>query len=152
MRIRLHANAAAAYVRRCYKRAHPQCGMLHRPEWKDMLEKVEGQWLEVETDYLFDAQFNTAPIPGVSEHGMRLMAEDVAEIEDDVRPGRVFDQYTHKHYAPDELPAKCLTPERLEYLKVFKPKPGSIKRGLPALVMDLKPYEPDVEIPEETLQ
>lgn len=54
-----------------------------------MLEKIKGQWVEVETEHLFADQFNTVPIPGVSEQGLRLMIEDVEEIEDDVRQGVV---------------------------------------------------------------
>ena len=88
MKIKINENAAANYLARCYRGANPRCGMLHRPEWMQMLEKVQGQWLEVETQWLFDTQFNTAPIPGVSENGMRIMIEDVSEIVDDVRPGR----------------------------------------------------------------
>ena len=84
MRIKLDDNAASNYVTRCYRNASPSCGMLHNPEFSAMLEKVQGKWLEVETDYLFEDQFNTAPIPGVSELGLRVMAEDVAEIENDV--------------------------------------------------------------------
>lgn len=86
MRIKLFSNAARNYVHRCYRHAHPSCGMLHNPEWENMLKAVEGKWLDVETDWLFKNQFNTAPIPGVSELGMRVMAEDVEEIEGDVRP------------------------------------------------------------------
>lgn len=102
-----------------------------------MLAKVEGQWLEIETDFLFADQFNTGPIPGVSENGMRIMAPDVEILEGDIRPGRIFDSYTNKHHAADAIPAECLTPERLQYLEVFTPYPAG--RGVHML---LKPYQP----------
>jgi len=86
MRIKINDKAAFNYVRRCYQHAHPSCGMqLHSPKWEAMLEKVQGQWLTVETDYLFNDQFNTVPIPGVSTLGMRIMQSDVVAIEDDIR-------------------------------------------------------------------
>lgn len=57
-------------------------------DWKRMMQQVQGQWLEVETDHLFRDQFNTAPILGVSESGMRIMQSDVAEIRNDARVGK----------------------------------------------------------------
>lgn len=93
MRIHVRTGAAMAYVHRCYRHAHPQCGMLHKPEWVETLKKIENTWVEVETDHLFSDQFNTVPIPGVSEQGLRLMIEDVTEIEDDVRIGVVKCSY-----------------------------------------------------------
>jgi hypothetical protein len=55
------------------------------PEWFNMLQAVAGRTLVVETDYLFVDQFNTAPIPGVSENGMRIMSRYVEEVIDDER-------------------------------------------------------------------
>jgi hypothetical protein len=89
MFIRVQDNAAQNYITRCYKGAHPSCGMAHSPEWADTLKQVEGQWLEVETEHLFENQFNTVPIPGVSDNGLRLFVEDISEIKDDVREGVV---------------------------------------------------------------
>lgn len=87
MKIKIHENAAKNYLTRVYRHARPDCPMLHRPEWYEMLKKVEGTWLDVETKHLFSDQFNTAPIPGVSENGMRIMQADVVEIQDDERIG-----------------------------------------------------------------
>jgi hypothetical protein len=128
MRIKLTDNASSNYVRRCYNGAPASCGMLHRPDFAAMLKAVQGQWLEVETAYLFADQFNTAPIPGVSELGLRVMASEVAEIEGDVRPGVIHDGWTNRHYFNrEEIPAECLTPERAQYLKVFTPSPGDAR-------------------------
>lgn len=117
MKIKLYASASSNYVRRCYKGAHPACGMLHNQEFAAMLEKVNGQWIEVETDWLFRDQFNTAPIAGVSDLGLRVMAQDVEEIEGDIRLGRIRDNYTHKTYSSiEDVPAECMTEERKKYL------------------------------------
>jgi hypothetical protein len=127
MRIKLYKDAAAQYVRRCYKHASPQAYGLHNEEFYNMLKKVQDTWLEVEIDYLFSDQFNTAPIPGVSESGMRIMAESVEEIEGDIRPGRYIDRWTNKNYA--EIPAECLTEERRKYLYqwIINPNPRAGK-------------------------
>jgi hypothetical protein len=122
MRIRLNDKAATHYVTRCYRHAHPQCGMLHSPKFAKMLEAVEGQWLEVETDHLFNDQFNTAPIPGVSENGLRLMLGDIVAIEDDARIGVVkcawCAGYDHNH---DEACDNCGKSEYLHELKPLSP-------------------------------
>lgn len=87
MKILLHENAAANYVHSCYKGARPDCARLHSEEFYEMLKKVQGKWLEVETDHLFNDQFNTAPIEGVSPLGLRVAHSEVAAIEGDIRQG-----------------------------------------------------------------
>ncbi len=57
--------------------------------WAEMLEKVEGMTIEVETEYLFKDQFNTVPIPDVSESGMRIMQFCVEKVIDDIRPQKM---------------------------------------------------------------
>jgi len=57
-------------------------------QYKTKLLKVEGQWLEIDTDYLFSSQFNTKPIPGIADSGMRIYQSDIEAIEDDERIGR----------------------------------------------------------------
>lgn len=56
-------------------------------EFAVMLDAVKGQWLEVETKFLFKDQFNTPPIEGLTEHGLRIHEHWVTEIEDDARIG-----------------------------------------------------------------
>ena len=113
MRIKIHEGAAEHYIRRCYRYAHPQCGRLHRPEWAKMLRAVEGKWLEVETDHLFDDQFNTAPIPGVSQNGMRIMIESVSEIEGDVRQGVIKCRWCYGYSSDGKACDKCGKSEHL---------------------------------------
>jgi hypothetical protein len=74
MKVRITNNAADLYAARCNKRGS------HKSEWEQNLREVEGKWLRVEPPFFFSHQWNTVPIPGVSEDGMRIMSEDVDEI------------------------------------------------------------------------
>ena len=51
-----------------------------------MLKQIEGMIVEVETEQLFKDQFNTVPVPNVSENGLRIMQNLVKEVIDDIRP------------------------------------------------------------------
>lgn len=83
MKIRIREDASRIYARRFKDR------MIPNHEWLDKLQQIEGKVLEVETKYLFKDQYNTAPIPGVSDNGLRVMEESVTEVIDDERPGKV---------------------------------------------------------------
>jgi len=85
MRIKINDNAARNYVHRCYRHAHASAYGLHRQDFMNMLSAIEGKWIEVETKFLFRDQFNTVPIPGVSELGMRIMQTEVVKIQNDIR-------------------------------------------------------------------
>lgn len=133
MQIVIKKDAASIYVRSCYRGARPDCPMLHRPEFAEMLEKIQGQTLEVETKYLFRDQFNTAPIPGVSDLGLRVMAGWVDKVIDDVRPGKIKSQWDGKIY--DELPTD---PKHNGYLIRFVPHPNPLVRETGAFVWEEK--------------
>ena len=45
-----------------------------------VLPAIAGKWLQVEVDYIFLNQYNTAPIPGVTE-GLRIFSEMVADVD-----------------------------------------------------------------------
>ena len=60
----------------------------NNPKYQDKLRRVEGQWLDVDLEYLFTSQFNTKPIPDITESGLRIYDSDVEKIEDDERTGR----------------------------------------------------------------
>ena len=74
--------------------------MPYSQEWLNKIEAIQGHWIPVETDYLFNAQFNTGPIEGVTDNGLRITANSVDAIENDIRPfktrcdwcGKVFDK------------------------------------------------------------
>jgi hypothetical protein len=85
-------------------------------EWADKLKELQGETLEVETEYLFRDQFNTAPIDGISDNGMRIMAESVAEVIDDERPGRMRCEWCG---AVSVVSSTCSNCERDDHLKVF---------------------------------
>jgi len=57
------------------------------PGWMQKLMKIQGTVLDVEIDCLFSDQFNTGPIEGVTEIGLRIMSNLVEEVIDDVRDG-----------------------------------------------------------------
>ena len=126
MKVKVSEGAARHYMTRCYQHAPPQCGMLHRPEWVKILEVVEGKWLEVEIEHLFRDQFNTAPIPGVSENGLRLMVEDISAIRDDVRQGVIKCQWCYGYSSPN-FPV-CLSCGKTEHLRPLNPI-SPIERG-----------------------
>ncbi len=86
-------------------------------KWAGTLEQVQGMTLEVETKYLFNDQFNTAPIPGISENGLRLMADNVAYVIDDIRPGKSICAYCHHWSKAEQVCPHC---EQKGYLKPFK--------------------------------
>lgn len=57
--------------------------------WLGVLRAVSGMTLDVDTNHLFSDQYNTVPIPGVANDGIRVMAWMVEYITDDARPGKM---------------------------------------------------------------
>ena len=83
MKIKIKDNAASIYwAPKCNEQYVPS---EHERKYRDMLELVQGKELEVETEYLFCDQYNTVPIEGVAENGMRIMEESVEYVIDDIR-------------------------------------------------------------------
>ena len=119
MRIKMNDEAARHYVTRCYRHAHPACGQRHNPKFATMLRAVQGQWIEVETDHLFRDQFNTVPIPGVSENGLRVMVSDIVDIEDDVRQGVVKCSWCYGYDTDGD--GACDKCGKTEYLRSLNP-------------------------------
>jgi hypothetical protein len=119
MQVRLHEDAHLRYI----ARNRDFRGDRVNREWVETLKKVDGQTLEVETEYLFSDQFNTAPIPGVSENGLRLMVGDVAEVIDDERPGRGRCQWCGKTVVMDKVRGDtCPLCEVAGYITAFSQK------------------------------
>ena len=54
--------------------------------YREMLKKLAGELVEVETDFMFTDQYNTVPVEGVSASGLRVMQIDVEEVIQDQRP------------------------------------------------------------------
>jgi len=113
MRIKIKSNAVAVYLREFRGATVPNL------KWAEILRKIEGKWLEVETDYLFKGQFNTAPIPGVSGVGLRIMENCVEEVENDARREMVRCRYcgyvakwNKWYYEENEKGAFCVNCEK----------------------------------------
>lgn len=97
-----------------YRNAKLNWGNIRK--WRRILQSIAGTEIEVETEFLFKNQFNTVPIPGVSEQGLRVMECDVLKVIDDERPGKAkcrWCGHTSKNLTVCE---KC---GKDEYLEIF---------------------------------
>lgn len=112
MKIKVRKDAARIYARQ-YQEAYVPPNFR---EWMDKLRAIQGKTLEVETEYLFKDQYNTAPVPGVSERGLRLAEEYVEEVIDDVRPGKARCNWCGK---TTEAKKPCRNCGKVEYLEEF---------------------------------
>ena len=115
MEILINENAAGNYIKRCYKNARPDAYGLHNEKFYNILKNIQGQWLEIETEHLFSDQFNTTPIPNVSDNGVRIMMEDVVEIKDDVRNGVMKCRWCYGY--DNDNDGACDKCGKTEYLK-----------------------------------
>ncbi|MFH1547247.1 MAG: hypothetical protein ABIC57_02060 [bacterium] len=95
MKLKIKANAGSIFVKNYYRGKSRQAVMPSvTRKFADQITAIQGMTIIVETRYLWDNQFNTGPIPGISEHGIRItdLKEDESIIEDiidDVRPSRL---------------------------------------------------------------
>jgi hypothetical protein len=112
MKIKIREDAREQYI---VHRMVPGGGFINW-EWADKLRAIQGMTLDVETTHLFGSQFNTVPIDGVSDVGMRIMAESVDEVIDDVRAGMMKCGWDY-HVAP--VGFYCPKCGRKEYLRRF---------------------------------
>lgn len=83
MQIVIKKNASAIYCG-----SFPPRGIPNR-EWADILRKIEGMTIEIDTKHLFRDQFNTVPLPGISDIALGVPDSVVERVIDDVRPGMV---------------------------------------------------------------
>jgi hypothetical protein len=73
IQIRIKENAFIQFAKKVNRRCGAQgCWAEHENRFYTMLKVIDGAWVEVETEYLFTDQFNTVPIPGVTDLGMGL--------------------------------------------------------------------------------
>ena len=135
MQIRIHEDARSRYIRK-----NAVCGLVYW-DWAYLLGVLQGETLEVETEHLFQDQYNTGPIaedqveplmarlnPCRSQQtrdyvhkiltgsGIRIMWGSVAEVIDDARPGMMRCQWCGKCSSVADTCPKC---EKGEYLKPF---------------------------------
>jgi len=111
MKILIKKTAASDYARQFRGSRIPNW------DWYNKLKAVEGKTLEVETKHLFKDQFNTPPIPGVSELGLRIMEDSVERVIDDERPGKVRCNWCGANCSADEL--ECPNCRNSGYLEPF---------------------------------
>lgn len=92
------------------------------------MKQIEGTEVEVDTKNLFADQFNTLPIPGVSEIGMRIMAQSVEAVINDERPGKARCLYCGQTTDNKEYIGKkvCMYCHRRGTLLPFVLLPGQI--------------------------
>ena len=94
MRLKIKENAGNIYHKNYNKGKSPEHYMpAVTREYADKITAIQGMTIEIETKYLWDDQFNTAPIEGISECGLRILdfkgeKSIIEEIIDDARPGR----------------------------------------------------------------
>lgn len=111
MKIRIKDNAKQIYI---------AYSVGYSDEFARMLEAVQGQVLEVETRFLFRDQYNTAPIPGVTDLGLRIMDAWVAEVIDDIRPQKIRCQWCGKiSDASEGFLDICIHCGKSEYIQRF---------------------------------
>lgn len=93
------ADEKEAYAALCAKLAnHPP--KMHSSSWAagpghyEFVRDIDGQTVELETEHLFDNQWNTAPIPGKSDKGLRVFdwAEDACLPNKFFKQGHYLDQ------------------------------------------------------------
>lgn len=77
-------------------------------EFADKITAIQGMTIKVETKYLWDDQFNTAPIEGISKNGLRILdfkgeMSIIEEIIDDVRPSRALCGNCGHYLGEDDL-------------------------------------------------
>ncbi len=94
MKLKIKDDAGSIYLRNCYKDL--RYGGSISPQARafgDKITAIQGMTIEVKTRFLWDDQFNTAPIEGISESGLRILDFDgeesiIEEVIGDVRPLR----------------------------------------------------------------
>ena len=116
MKIKIKENASSIY-------AGSTNDFEYSHEWYNIYKELAGEIIEVETDYLFSNQFNTVPIEGISDIGLRIMEEYVEEVIDDEREGKGRCQYCGENveladnYDVDEL--ICINCGKEGYIEKF---------------------------------
>ena len=94
MKLKIKKDAGTIFIQNHYKGMRPDyCAPKVTRDYADMITAIQGMTIDVETEYLWDNQFNTAPIKGISENGLRILDFEgeesiIEEILNDVRPLR----------------------------------------------------------------
>jgi hypothetical protein len=94
-------------------------GSSQASSYRQKLGEAAGCWVEVDTKYLFNDQFNVTDgnHPGAN---LRVMLRNVAEIKNDVRVNRKFCRWCH-HHSPIKAKA-CINCKHDDYFEDFFPR------------------------------
>lgn len=114
MKIKIKNNAHEIYKKRTLRPYKPLDNF--NGEWYDKLKAITGKKIKIETEYLFKDQFNTVPIKGVSDIGMRIMAYCVEYVVNDTRINKVKCNWCGKISVSGK---KCPYCNKNEYLEFF---------------------------------
>jgi hypothetical protein len=111
MQIVIKSNAADLY------RSYVCLGkVMNNDGWYDTLKQIEGKTLDVETEYLFQDQYNTAPIPGVSPNVLRIFDFIVERVIDDIRGTKMRCNWCGKTNDKGNVCPEC---GKSEYIETF---------------------------------
>ena len=94
MELKIKEDAGNIFYKNHYKGMNPEyCMPGVTREFADKITAIQGMTIKVETKYLWDDQFNTAPIEGISKNGLRILdlkgePSIIKEIIGDIRPAR----------------------------------------------------------------
>lgn len=70
----------------------------HRDSYNNALFLLRGKEIEIETDYLFLNQLNTASIKDISKNGLRLYFNDIKSLRIENRTFRTIKMIVKKFY------------------------------------------------------
>ena len=84
--------------------------------WEQVMEKISGKVLNVDTEFLFKHEFNTKEILGVSEKGIRISEEYIDEVIDDIRHGKARCELCNQVSNSTKVCTNC---GRSDYLEPF---------------------------------
>lgn len=85
MKIRIKENASKLYWGHINARGSCYCPTNEERYFGEKLESINGKTVDVETQYLFSDQYNIGPVSPDDKNGLRIMAEYVDEVIDDIR-------------------------------------------------------------------
>lgn len=114
MQIKIKENAEEIYINRQVTNRHPV-----NWEWAHKLTLIQGMILDVETEFLFRDQFNTMPIDGVSDLGMRIMVQSVEYVLNDERHGKMRCEWCGKCSEQSDKCPHCGNDEYIKYFYIF---------------------------------
>ena len=93
--------------------------------YRDLLSRLQGKWLDVDTSQVYADQIDVVIIPGLPEHNVRIAANLVEEVQDDIRPGLARCSFCRRLSTQFDRCSNCNVSG---CLYVFNDKPGIVFR------------------------